>query len=319
MTFAGTAGRTSHGGRPTGAAPGGYLGQILVIPCFLMIISVIGIVDRVTAEEVTEAQARSGLYRAYQAWRNRIIPLDSINGRSDTLSSYAAKCDAATGITVPGFSCSNGVEVPGQGAPGDPKCDRPNVLNNMCDPGSKFQVLPGRTSDAVAVAHCRKVGLPVSGDQYNDIAVIQYNKRNGALCFYQALGSPTEGTTLPGEGIPQPHDGDTAPWQDGRSHWIDPQGTQSIGCTGCHDNGGFIRSEYLAQLVAPPNALPSTADGFDNLDSPARYVGLDYASNRSWRIRTDLFGGDHNIPAEPVPLALPAIAWRCRTEWPSVG
>ena len=37
-------------------------------------------------------------------------------------------------------------------------CDRPNVLNGVCDPGSKFQVL-AQTGDAAAVAHCRKMGL----------------------------------------------------------------------------------------------------------------------------------------------------------------
>jgi hypothetical protein len=248
----------------------------------------------VRAEVVTPAQAQSGLYKAYQVWRNRIISLDSVTGQSDTLAQYAAKCDAATGIQVPRFSCGDGIEVPGQGslpAGSAPNitCDRPNVLNSQCDPGSRFQVLPGRSADAAAVAHCRKVGLPIEGSEYNDIAVIQYNKNNGAICFYQAL------TNLPGQNIPPPRDGESAPWSDGQAHWLSPPATQAIGCTGCHDNGGFIRSEYLAQLKTPPNALPSVADGFNNLHTPARYVGLDYKSNRSWSIATALAPNDHGL------------------------
>jgi hypothetical protein len=89
---------------------------------------------------------------------------------------------------MPAFDCETGTSVPGQGnVPAGNQCDRPNVLNHECDPGSRFQVLPGGTADAVAVAHCRKVGLPIAGSTYNDIAVIQYNKQNGAVCFYQAL------------------------------------------------------------------------------------------------------------------------------------
>ena len=90
----------------------------------------------------------------------------------------------------------------------------------------------------------------------NDIAVIQYNKKNCALCFYQAL------TELPGDGIPAPGEPrsagasdaagiDGASWHDGQPHWLTPEATERIGCTGCHDNGGFIRSEYLAQLRTP--------------------------------------------------------------------
>src|SRR6188472_2091983 len=63
------------------------------------------------------------------------------------------------------------------------RCDNPNVLNNACDPGSKFKVLV-RTADAIAVANCRKEGQ-IDDNKFADIAVIQYNKANGAVCFYQ--------------------------------------------------------------------------------------------------------------------------------------
>jgi|KBSMisStaDraftv2_1062788.scaffolds.fasta_scaffold10828_5 hypothetical protein len=234
--------------------------------------------------EVTPAQARSLLYQSHQAFQARVRARGRVGNVSDTLAQYAAKCDAATGIHVPSFSCGNGTEVPGQG--NGVTCDRPNVLNGQCDPGSRFQVLPGGNADAVAVAHCRRVGLPANGNTFNDIAVIQHNKKNGATCFYQAL------TNLPGNNIPAPSGGESAPWADGKGHWIDPPGTEGIGCTGCHDSGGFIRSEYLAQMKTAPNALPSNATGFDNQTTMLRYVGLDYATNRSWSITTANAAGD---------------------------
>jgi hypothetical protein len=236
---------------------------------------------------IPQQTANSIVYQLHQQWLSRPVPRISTTGRHDSLAEYAAKCDAATGITVPSFTCDQGVSPGGQG--NGQVCDRPNVLNGACDPGSKFQVLPGRTQDAVAVAHCRKLGN--GPGFFGDIAVIQHNKRNGATCFYQALG------TLPGNRVPSPRANaptaqvghlQGAPWEDGAARWISPQGTEGIGCTACHDNGGFIRSPYLAQLTAAPHALPSTADGYDNLNAPLKYVGLDFMSNRSWSISTAL-------------------------------
>jgi PAN domain len=239
---------------------------------------------------VTPQTARSVLYRWYQEWLARPVLFVSTTGRHDTLAEYAAKCDAATGITVPAFTCDSGVSPGGQG--NGQVCDRPNVLNGECDPGSKFQVLPGRTQDAVAVAHCRKQGN--GPGFFGDIAVIQHNKLNGATCFYQALG------VLPGNNVPSPRSMGSTPnssasWADGVEHWISPRGTEAIGCTACHDSGAFIRSPYLAQLTAPPHALPSTADGYANLDTPLTYVGLDYMSNRSWSISTSNAFGDNGL------------------------
>lgn len=202
------------------------------------------------------------------------------------LINYAKKCYEATGINVPAFNCANGVLIPEQGnTPATNRnatqCNRPDVLNGVCDPGSRFQVLPGRTANAVAVALCRKSGLPIAGNKYDDIAVIQHNKKNGATCFYQALGN------LPGK-VPAPKAvkivGKQA-WQSKGNGWLSPAETEMIGCTGCHDSGAFIRSPYLTQLTKPPHTLPNTADGFNNLDTPLKYVGLDYTQNRSWSIK----------------------------------
>ncbi len=230
---------------------------------------------------VTPETENSTLFREYQNFLRRPSIRRSVTGQHDTLKEYTEKCNAATGIQIPSFNCDDGVEPHGQG--NGTTCDKPNVLNGVCDPGSRFQVLPGRINDAVAVAHCRKQNN--GSGFYGDIAIIQHNKANGATCFYQALGH------LPGAQIPSPLT-EPARWQDGTNHWINPEGTERIGCTACHDNGAFIRSPYLAQLTTPPHALPSTSEGYSNLSAPLKYVGLDYASNRSWSITTANAPGD---------------------------
>lgn len=78
--------------------------------------------------------------------------------------------------------------------------------------------------------------------------------------------------------------------------WLSPASTEGIHCTGCHDNGGFIRSKYLAQLTTPPNVLPSTGAGFNNLNTPLAYVGLDFVTNRSWSVTTASAPGDTGLP-----------------------
>ena len=103
----------------------------------------------------------------------------------DKLGEYAEQCRIATGIKLPdSITCGDGVEIPGQGTqPRGGACDHPNVLNRVCDPGSRFQVLGGRSTDAVAVAHCRPNGQASDSGKYNDIAIIQYNRKNGAVCY----------------------------------------------------------------------------------------------------------------------------------------
>jgi hypothetical protein len=201
---------------------------------------------------------------------------------TDDLGTYAAECKKATGITIPDFSCLDGEEVPNQTMTPDGLCSAPNVLIGECDPGSRFQVLKGRTRDAVAVAHCRKRGAPRNRPLFNDIAIIQYNKKNGAICFYQALSVDDDSTPMPGSNIPSPGKGIDAPWRDGQPHWMTPTDTEAQGCTGCHDNGGFIRSPYI--LGTTKHRVPSVDEGFDNKTIPLRYVGAAFSGNKSWSI-----------------------------------
>lgn len=156
-------------------------------------------------------------------------------------------------------------------------CDTPNVLNGKCDPRSRFQVV-AQTADAIVVANCRKEGS-IDNTHFKDIAVIQYNRKNGAVCYYQ---SPN--TELDASNVTTPSLGNTGT---GIFPWLAPKDTRHVGCTGCHDNGPFIRSQYLYQLTN----FPLGSDGYDNNYKKLAYVGLDFARDRSWYIHGKNAGG----------------------------
>jgi hypothetical protein len=204
----------------------------------------------------------------------------------ESLASYAGKCAAAIGEDVPAFNCDDGTLVPEEHLSGtypNQFCDRPNVLNHECDPGSRFQVLK-QTNDVSIVGHCRKKGQATG--EYGDIAVIQYNQKNGATCFYQALGRLSGKVTAPSEGNGQ-----------GKFPWMDPVDTANIQCVRCHDNGPFVRSPYLAQLRnEPKNRLPGTNPGTGpwdlrfswNKTIPYSFVGNSF---QSWKVHSVLVTG----------------------------
>ena len=214
----------------------------------------------------------------------------------DTLEEFSAQCFEAIGLDVPAFNCDDGTLVPEINLTGETYgtqfCDAPNVLNAVCDPESRFQVL-AQTDQAIVVAHCRKKGL--GEGLYGDIAVIQYNQVNGNTCYYQALGDnlPAE-VTAPSEGI-----GPDFPW-------YSPAQTANVNCVRCHDNGPFIRSPYLAQLrdVEPnpvtgyTDRLPGTNEDdpiwgrrFDwNQSDPYNFIGYDFQSWKVYAIEVEGMG-----------------------------
>ena len=213
----------------------------------------------------------------------------------ETLEAYAKRCDEAIGITVPDFICDAGTLVPTEhhlaNSDGSPAryrpqrtCDRPNQLNQECDPGSRFQVLPGSSDRAFAVAHCRKQGL--NAGEYGDIAVIQHNKENGATCFYQALAdweNPNTRTT-----VKTPLNGDVKAPSKGTSawSWLTPAQTADIRCVACHDNGPILRSPYLSRAMKDGQPLlPGAGDGMFNDDQPYHFVGTDFASWRAYKVQ----------------------------------
>ncbi len=211
------------------------------------------------------------------------------DGEHDTLQAFARKCAAAVGEDVPAFDCDVGTEVPETHLTGsfpNGVCDAPNVLNHQCDPGSRFQVLK-ETNDVAIVGHCRKQAN--ANHEYGDIAVIQYNKKNGATCFYQALAGRLPSTgPLPAK-VTAPSDGNGS----GKFPWLDPVKTAAIRCVQCHDNGPFVRSPYLAQLRnEAKNRLPGTNAGTGPWDHrfswnktlPLSFVGNDFQSWKTYAL-----------------------------------
>ena len=205
-------------------------------------------------------------------------------GGADALAAYAQQCDDAIGVTVPDFNVDSplGTTVPTEhltpsnATYPDGTCDRPNVLNGKCDHGSRFRVLVN-TADAYVVAHARKMGLPQG--QYGDVAVIQYNKTNGATCFYQgALDdfnlSHNSDVKAPSKGVGNP------------VFWMTPSQivNSKFPCGSCHDNGPIIRSPYLTQITGP-NQLPGAGDDTFNSDpQPYSFVGSEFASWKAYKV-----------------------------------
>jgi hypothetical protein len=208
----------------------------------------------------------------------------AVPGPVDALAAYAKECDEATGVTVPDFDVDSslGTTVPTQHlTPANATypngiCDRPNVLNGHCDPGSRFRVLVN-TESAYVVAHARKMGL--SQGEYGDVAIIQHNKVNGATCFYQgALAdfnlSHNGKVKAPSKGVGNP------------TFWMTPSQivSSTFPCASCHDNGPIIRSPYLAQITGP-NQLPGSGDVTFNSDGqPYSFVGADFASWKAYKV-----------------------------------
>ena len=222
--------------------------------------------------------------------------------KSDTLPEFTQKCtEAMGGIEVPAFNCDEGTLVPENNLTGVypvQLCDAPNVLHGVCDPGSRFQVLK-QTDEVVIVAHCRKQNN--ADGFYGDVAVIQYNRTTGATCFYQALQNTQPDNTFDDELILPAQT--TAPSEgngQGKFPWLHPYVTAGINCVGCHDNGPFIRSPYLAQLRdEPKNRLPGTNSGpgpFDqqgtwNQTIPYKFIGSDFQKWKAYSVSLSGTGG----------------------------
>lgn len=181
-------------------------------------------------------------------------------------------------------------------------CDRPMAMRAnhqegpRCDPGSRFLVL-AQNPDAAVVAICRQrsAGLDDSFDNdFAEVAVIQYNKQNGAQCFYSS--SPSDRTLgLDGSRVPAPTSTATSVPASASLAWSSP--SVNVDCVRCHDNGGFIRSPYLTQLASlPPSSvaftLPSTPQGYANLNSPLRFVGHDFTNVKTWSVEANQHESD---------------------------
>ncbi len=223
-------------------------------------------------------------YKLLLVWL--LLALSNLVHAGDTLEAFAQKCDKAIGVTVRDFNCDEGTPVPVTHMVGS-VCDRPDQLNQDCDPGSRFQVLTNN-ANAYVVAHCRKRNEDLNPGKYGDIAVIQYNKNNGATCFYQgALNLDHSGNVkAPSKGVGNP------------AFWMTPTAIKnsSFPCVSCHDNGPIIRSPYLSQITGP-NTLPGAGNVQFNRNQPYSFVGADFADWKAYKVEVvgNLCNGCHRM------------------------
>jgi hypothetical protein len=191
---------------------------------------------------------------------------------ADELTEYAKLCDQRIQASVLDFDCESGTLIPVTNQRGN-SCDRPNRLNEECDPGSYFKVLKNDATASI-VALCRKEGAPEH--QYKDIAVIQYNPGNGATCFYQKLSKNgmSKDVKAPLKGLGTV------------DKWLSPSQVASPttpACVACHDNGPLIRSPYLTQIEGK-DALPGAGNLNFNKDQPYVFVGRNLASWQAYKV-----------------------------------
>jgi hypothetical protein len=78
-------------------------------------------------------------------------------------------------------------------------------------------------------------------DDFEDIAMIIHNRKNGETCWFQTDDS--RGIKLDGRAVPGP--------ETVRNHsfWLRPIETASVGCVGCHDNGPFMNSRWMNNAI----------------------------------------------------------------------
>lgn len=189
----------------------------------------------------------------------------------EDLEVYSQKCDNIIGVSVPDFNCNDGALIPTTNHLNN-NCDRPNRLDEECDPDSRYLTLYSDSDvDIVAVCRRKKENNRIN-DMYGDIAVIQTRKTGtnaGATCFYQAL----EGSKSLSGDVKAPINGQN-------EFWFSPPRTASIACASCHDNGAIIRSPYLdnIQLPTQPHQLPgSGVKEYNEVNTPYGFVGEDFA------------------------------------------
>src|SRR5215472_6336292 len=194
-----------------------------------------------------------------------LFPLDAED--KDDVVDYATKCFARLNLDVnelkDSYSCNtvggyqlfttiNGViqdiHIYGKDNPGHANafpatCDRPAWLilgtDTRCYGNSYLQVFNNFTNkDVKAALLCRHKRDWSDGDKdFNDIAMIFHNKKNGQTCWFQTTDG---GSSLDGTKVPAPHKGDAA-----RAFWLKPSDTARVGCIDCHDNGPWMNSRWM--------------------------------------------------------------------------
>ena len=198
------------------------------------------------------------------------------------------------------YNCLDSTEIPmtatdGNGTVNHPqigtlaKCDKPQYIYSLCEAGPR---VAEKTNDQGThwVLLCRKSIGGLTGDQYNDIAMIGHNPFTGKTCFFQnALYSKTDGGH-----VPHPADKDKS-----QTLWSGVHGGMGSGieCNRCHDADPFVHSPWIdgakdsqGNPIIPKMGLdPDFAIGAN--DSPYSIINL---KGQGWKQEKQLVSAEAN-------------------------
>lgn len=155
---------------------------------------------------------------------------------------YARTCAEALG-PIPGFDCDTEataipITVDGATVEHTPElCDRPNLLEQSCVPGSRVGRKVGERPGVSFVYICRAL---YEDDEvpFDDVAMIGYDADSGATCFFQGLPE------APITQIPSPMDDTTG-------FWANAADTANAACAVCHLPDPFLHSPWVDQVRDP--------------------------------------------------------------------
>ncbi len=139
-----------------------------------------------------------------------------------------------------------------------PTCDSPIYLptgKGFCKPWARIgRLKTGPDSEAALV--CRRYWSPqypaIEGPNdpvFNDVAIIQHNRKTGETCWFQALGVRYGARVPPPSEAAVPEDvkAREPKAQDAGDFWLKPQEVAGINCLTCHDADPWMHSPYARQ------------------------------------------------------------------------
>lgn len=132
------------------------------------------------------------------------------------------------------------------------ECDYPVWLSKKCYGSSYIQKLKFKNPDVTGALLCRhKRVWSNDKDNFDDVAIIVHNRRNGETCWFQShLRGGLDGRNVPGflkKGSTTSARTTLTPAEKNtiNDFWKNPSNAADIKCLHCHDNGPWMNSRWL--------------------------------------------------------------------------
>ncbi len=268
---------------------------------------------------VRDEKGNVAIYRALD------VMSDNPDGSEYTIQEYGRECAERMGVLKP-FNCLDLQEIPievdgqipaggypafAENGSGRMDCDKPALLSlggsGQCPPHSRIGRLksyrPNGTvnEDVDTVVICRRYNgrdgiYNYRGDNvaakdfplFEDVAIIQHNKKSGDTCWYQMLDNtgrdarrvppPTE-VALPANA---PSSAITA-----SDFWMSPESAADIRCLRCHDSDPWIHTPYVDQMKLADGSTLVPSNPFREYKNVGRFFSeWTKESKRSFAIST---------------------------------